>query len=41
MLLNPKLNDFINTTPLDLMDLDYKYLTEGDNRLKDHNKYVR
>ena len=41
MLLNPKLKDFINTTPLDLADLDEKYLTEEDDRLEDYNKYIR
>ena len=41
ILLNPKLEDLINTTPLDLTDLDRKYLTEGDNKLKDHDEYIR
>ena len=41
MLLNLKLKDFINTISLNLMDLDRKYFIEGDNKLKDHNKYIR
>ena len=41
MLLNPKLKDFINTIFLDLADLDRKYFMEGDNKLKDYNKYIR
>ena len=41
MLLNPKLKDLINITPLDLINLDHKYFTEKDNRLKDYNKYIR
>ena len=41
MLLNPKLKDFVNIISLDLADLDRKYLTEKDNRLKDYNKYIK
>ena len=41
MLLNLKLKDFINTTPLDVVDLDRKYLIEKDDRLKDRNKYIK
>ena len=39
--MNPKLEDLIDTTPLDLTDLDREYLTEGDDRLEDRDKYVR
>ena len=41
MLLNPKLEDLIDTIPLDLADLDREYLTENDNKLENHNKYIK
>ena len=41
MLLNPKLKDLINIISLNLADLDYKYFTEGDNKLKNYNKYIK